>query len=146
MASPLPWKPETPATLPTPPFVTLSGIPNFRDLGGWPIASLPGHSVRRNYVFRCGEPTRATDEAVEKIRSLGIRHIFDLRSNPEIKQLKISGTSMGVTDWPGVERVYVPVFPEDAYDPVSMATRHADYQKGTKEVHHGQLCQRCSRF
>jgi len=134
MASPSAWNPETPASLPTPPFVTLSGIPNFRDLGGWPIASWPHHSVRRNYVFRCGEPTKATDEAVEKIKSLGVKHIFDLRSNPEIRQHQLSGRSAGVTNWPGVERVYVPVFPEDSYDPLSIATRHADYQKGTTEV------------
>lgn len=139
MAAPLAPHPETPAHLPTPPFVTLSGIPNFRDLGGWPIASCPNHSVRRNYIFRCGEPTRASEEAVEKIKSLGITHIYDLRSEPEIRNYQIASANAGITEWPGIERIYCPVFPEDSYDPVSIAARHADYQKGTKEVSQMEL-------
>lgn len=125
-------QPETSSTLPSPPFVPLIGIPNFRDIGGYPISSSPNLSVRRNYIFRCGEPTKASSEAIFKIQSLGVTHIYDLRSNPEIQKLQISGT--GVTDWPGIERVYVPVFPEDAYDPVSMAVRHADYLSSDADV------------
>lgn len=47
---------------------------------------------------------------------------------------QVSGNNSGITEWPGVERIYCPVFPEHAYDPVSMAARHSDYQKGTKDV------------
>lgn len=127
--------PGTPTTLPSPPFVHLHGIPNFRDLGGWPISGKPGKSVRRNFIFRCGEPTRATEEDIKKIQSLGITHVFDLRSNPEIKKLQVTGVSNGVvTSWPGIERVYSPVFPEQEYDPVSLAKRHAEYLTDKPEV------------
>jgi len=133
MASSVPH-PETPSTLPSPPFIPLTGIPNFRDLGGWPISSSDGKSVRRNYIYRCGEPTKATKEAIEKIKSLGINHIFDLRSEPEIQKLQVSEGSSGVVaSWPGVERTYCPVFPDDSYDPVSLAVRHANYFRGDAE-------------
>lgn len=124
----------TSSDLPSPPFIPLQGIPNFRDLGGWPIAGEPNKSVRRNLIFRCAEPTRATDEDIEKIKSLGVTKIFDLRSRPEIEKLQISGAAGVVTAWPGIERVYCPVFPEESYDPVMLAKRHADYQTEDGEV------------
>jgi hypothetical protein len=112
----------------------MNGIANFRDLGGYPIASNPNKSVRRNYIYRCAEPTKATEEDIAKIKSHGVTHIYDLRSNPEINKLQISGAAGVVTNWPGVERVYCPVFPEESYDPVSLAVRHADYHQGDAEV------------
>jgi hypothetical protein len=126
--------PETSSSLPSPPFVSMKGIANFRDLGGYTIASDQTKCVRPNFIYRCAEPTKATEEDIEKIKSLGITHIYDLRSDPEIKKLQISGSAGTVTDWPGVERVYCPVFPEESYDPVSLAVRHADYHEGTEEV------------
>ncbi|KAF2102836.1 hypothetical protein NA57DRAFT_32723 [Rhizodiscina lignyota] len=123
----------TSSTLPSPPFVHVQGIPNFRDLGGWPISGEPNKSVRRNFIFRCGEPTRATDEDVEKIKSLGVTNVFDLRSKPEIEKHQVSGAAGIVTSWPGIERIYSPVFPEESYDPVSLVSRHADYQTSNSE-------------
>lgn len=127
--------PGTPETLPSPPFVHLHGIPNFRDLGGWPIVGEKGRSFRRDFIFRCGEPTRATQEDIQKIQSLGITHVFDLRSNPEIKKLQIRGVSdAAAAPWPEIERVYCPVFPEQEYDPVSLAKRHEQYLTDNPEV------------
>lgn len=145
MATPLPAHPETSTDLPSPPFVHLKGIANFRDLGGWPISSSPTKSVRRNYIFRCAEPTKATEETIAKIKSLGITHIYDLRAAPEIKKYQVSsgeagaGAGDGVVNWPGVERVYCPVHPETSFDPVSMALRHADYLKAGDEVYSHSL-------
>lgn len=126
--------PETPLTLSSPPFVPLKGISNFRDLGGYPISSDPSKSIRRNYIYRCAEPTQATEEAIALIKSLGITEIYDLRSQPEIDKLQISGEAGAVTDWPGVRRVYAPVFPENSYDPESLAIRHAEYQNADSTV------------
>ncbi len=131
MAAP---NPDTLESLPSPPFVHLRGIPNFRDLGGHKIDDGDQFSVRRKYLFRCGEPTKATSETVEKIRALGVKHIFDLRSYPEIQRHQVSGAASGVIDWPGVERIFCPVFPDDSYDPVSLAKRYADYQDESREV------------
>ena len=96
--------------------------------------------MRRNYIFRCGEPTKASPEAISKIQSLGVTHIYDLRSKPEIQKLQISGSGTGVTNWTGVERVHVPVFPDDAYDPVNMAVRHADYLSADANVSIYYIC------
>jgi hypothetical protein len=130
MATPGPI-PQTTASLPSPPFVTMQGIANFRDLGGYAIASDPKKSVRMNYIFRCAEPTSATEQDITKINTeLKVTHIYDLRSNPEIEKLQVSGGKGKVVNWPGVERVYCPVFPETSYDPVSLAIRHADFHRG----------------
>src|SRR5271167_2451782 len=70
------------ATLPSPPFVLVSGVPNFRDLGGYAISQQESTwSIRTNFVYRCGEPSRITQEGIRTLQSLGISHIFDLRSN-----------------------------------------------------------------
>ncbi|CAK7234353.1 hypothetical protein SCUCBS95973_008906 [Sporothrix curviconia] len=127
-----PLNPETSTSLPSPPFVHLKGIPNFRDLGGYKVAG-SDLIVRRGYAFRCGEPTSATPEAIETIRGLGINHIFDLRSLPEIQKMQVAGTGPKTVDWPGVTRVFTPVFREESYDPVSLAKRHADYQSEGSE-------------
>jgi hypothetical protein len=129
VTTPLPTHPETSSDLPSPPFIHLKGIANFRDLGGWPISSSPKKSVRRNYIFRCAEPTKATEETIAKIRSLGITHIYDLRAAPEIKKFQVStlkGEGDGVVNWPGVERFYCPVHPEESFDPVGIVLRHSD--------------------
>lgn len=130
--------PGTPSTLPSPPFVTLEGIPNFRDIGGWPIAGQATKSVRRNRIFRCGEPTKATATDISKVKSLGVSCVFDLRSNPEIKSRlgsDVAGAGgQGAADWPGVERRFVPVFPDQSYDPVSLAASHKDYMSEDAQV------------
>ncbi|KJR89058.1 uncharacterized protein SPSK_06536 [Sporothrix schenckii 1099-18] len=124
-----PVNPETSTSLPSPPFIHLKGIPNFRDLGGYVVSSKSGTgTVRRGYIFRCGEPTSATPEAVDTVRGLGVTHIYDLRSLPEIQKLQVAGTGPKTVDWPGVTRVFTPVFRAESYDPVSLAKRYADYQ------------------
>ncbi|KIW06408.1 uncharacterized protein PV09_02861 [Verruconis gallopava] len=126
-------QPETPASLPSPPFVTMKGIPNFREVGGYPISNEPGKSLRRGLLFRCAEPTKATPEDLEVIRSLGINRIYDLRSMPEIRKHQVANVANGIAgapyEWEGIERVYAPVFPDESWDPVSMAVRHKEYQK-----------------
>lgn len=124
----------TSAELVSPPFVTLEGIPNFRDLGGWRIANQPVQSFRRSLIFRCGEPTKATDDDIAKIRSLGVTHAFDLRSNPEIHKRQVSSSEGTVTEWPGIERIHSPVFPDESYDPASLPARIANYTTDDSEV------------
>lgn len=135
MAAP---NPETPASLPTPPFVTMKGIPNFREVGGYPIKDQPGKSLKKDLLFRCAEPTKGTPEDIEKIKSLGINRIYDLRSLPEIKKHQVANVGTGNAgapyEWNGVERIYAPVFPDESWDPVSIAVRHKEYQKEGPEV------------
>jgi hypothetical protein len=116
----------------------MKGIPNFRAVGGYPITGQPGKSLRKGLLFRCAEPTKGTTEDIKTIKSLGINRIYDLRSIPEIKKHQVANAGTGNAGepykWDGVERVYAPVFPEESWDPVSMAVRHKEYQKAGPEV------------
>ncbi|KAB5550006.1 protein-tyrosine phosphatase-like protein [Coniochaeta sp. 2T2.1] len=125
----LPPPPETASTLPSPPFVAVRGIPNLRDLGGWPISSSTRTrplSIRRHYIYRCGEPTSAPPSTIGLLTSPPhrIATLFDLRSKAEIEGMQISGEQGRVVDWPGVKRVEIPVFDERA-DPAALAIKHA---------------------
>jgi hypothetical protein len=116
----------------------MKGIPNFRQVGGYPIGGHPNKSFRRGLLFRCAEPTKATSEDLKTIRSLGVTRIYDLRSKPEITKYQVSSVGSGTAgapySWEGVKRIYAPVFPEESWDPVSMAVRHKEYQREDAEV------------
>ncbi len=109
-----------------PPFIVVAGIPNFRDLGGYPIPSLAHHSIRREVIYRCAEPSRVTKDGITTMQRLGIARIYDLRSNPEIERNRAAGRG-GVVEWEGCERVFVPVFQDEDYSPENIAVRYADY-------------------
>ncbi|TGO89678.1 hypothetical protein BPOR_0098g00090 [Botrytis porri] len=75
-----------------PPFITVEGIPNFRDLGGYPLASGPtSHSVRQGVVYRCGEPQRVTEKGIATMQQLGITDVYDLRSQDELIKSAAAG-------------------------------------------------------
>jgi hypothetical protein len=80
-----------------PPFVTISGVINARDLGNYPSSLYPGKRTRPRLLYRSGELGGVTDEGLgchsnsvfwilksiigkEDIRRLGISTVFDLRS------------------------------------------------------------------
>lgn len=86
--------------LPTPPFVAVAGIPNFRDLGGYPVAASTSHSIRREIIYRCGEPSQVTEHGITTLNNLGITRIYDLRSLPEIERNKGRGRG-GIVEWEG---------------------------------------------
>ena len=120
---------SAPAELPSPPFITVDGIPNFRDLGGYPVTSSQTHSVRRKIVYRCGEPSMVTKDGIDMMQQLGITHIYDLRSNNEIERNMAAGRG-GVVEWEGCERAFVPVFADLDYSPEKVAVRYKDYSDG----------------
>jgi Tyrosine phosphatase family len=119
--------------LPTPPFINVANIPNFRDLGGYAISQLPKHSIRRNFIYRCAEPSRITSEGVSTLRSLGITHAYDLRSPKELERRNSTGLG-GITEWDGCERVFVPVFSAQNSSPEDLALRYKDYGSDGTEV------------
>ncbi|KAF5017686.1 hypothetical protein F66182_10360 [Fusarium sp. NRRL 66182] len=106
------------------PFHPISGLANFRDLGGrpLPIASRPGHTIKSGIVFRSAEPSRLTEDGVSALQDLNISHVYDLRSQPEIERF-----AAGVREWPGAQRVFAPVFLEDDYGPEAIAVRFQQY-------------------
>lgn len=119
-----------------PPFITVEGIPNFRDLGGHGLATPTTHSVRQGIVYRCGEPQNVTENGITTMQELGITHIYDLRSADELKKNAAAGRGR-VVEWEGCQRVFAPVFLEQDYSPEiiaeQLATRFRDYaSKGTE--------------
>jgi hypothetical protein len=122
-------------SVPTPPFIEVPGIANFRDIGGYPISSSPEtHSVRTSYIYRCAEPSRITTDGVSKLQSLGIKYIYDLRSIPEIKKLQEEEGRGEVVEWEGIKRVFAPVFEEKDSGPEGIALRFKNYTAGNPEV------------
>lgn len=128
------------STLPThPPWKSVPGIYNFRDLGGYPIQGSTGSvplprprprpsplpatapyspqpaQVRRNLIYRAAEPSRVTaDGMAVLVAKLNVAATYDLRSNPEIESLS---DTCPVIEIPGITRHFVPVFEEDDLSP-----------------------------
>jgi protein-tyrosine phosphatase len=58
----------------------ITTVPNLRDLGGWPT---PDGHVRSGVVFRSAEFSNLQGEDAEAFARLGIRSVFDLRTEAE---------------------------------------------------------------
>jgi protein-tyrosine phosphatase len=65
------------------PFV--EGCPNLRDLGGY--ATEDGRHVRWGLVYRASNLSRLTEKGIGQIERLGIRAIYDLRTEAEARKL-----------------------------------------------------------
>jgi hypothetical protein len=119
-------------TLSRPPFVTIQGVVNVRDLGNLPSTYRPGEITRSNCVFRSAELSSITDEGVyferhdcllsyrtegkARLKGMGITTVFDLRS--DIEMLKYNAP-IPVID--GVSILRAPIFKEEDYSPETMA-------------------------
>ncbi|KAF5649811.1 tyrosine phosphatase [Fusarium tjaetaba] len=99
---------------PSPQVVGVEGLPNFRDLGGYPSAKCPGRSVRRGLIYRSADPSRISELGIARLRQLRIAKVFDLRSHGEIEKSTKNGWGQ-IREWDQVPRVPVPVFPDDFY-------------------------------
>ncbi|KAK7413564.1 hypothetical protein QQX98_007573 [Neonectria punicea] len=111
-----------------PPFIPVAGLPNFRDIGGTPIAARSGHTIKPGIVFRSAEPSRVTDAGITVLQRLRIARVYDLRSTSEVAKY-----STGVREWPGAVRVFTPVFLDEDYGPVEIGIRLSYYSgEGTE--------------
>jgi len=61
--------------------VELNGVHNFRDYGGYALTG--GGRLRRGLLWRSGQHHEADDADLAAIDSLGLAHVFDLRSDRE---------------------------------------------------------------
>jgi len=92
------------------PFYTVDGVANFREIGGYQTStdSSPAPStVRKGRIFRSGELTYIKPSGAETLQSLGIRKVFDLRADVEIKDFNAAPVdlkSVGIN----VERIGIP--------------------------------------
>lgn len=72
---------------------------------------------------------------------LGITRVYDLRSAVEIDRSRGKMLLAGdwqPREWPGCERVFVPVFLDQDYSPEALAVRFGQYSHDSSEV--GVLC------
>lgn len=141
--------------LPSPPFIDVPGLPNFRDCGGYPVVPTSSSSssadgkdgddgrkkkmkkrvVRSGVVFRSSEPSMVTDEGISILRDrLGITHVYDLRSQAEIDHDVGDGGRHRVREWDGARRIFVPVFLLEDGSPEAIAVRYANFSKKSSEV------------
>ncbi|MFJ4792299.1 tyrosine-protein phosphatase [Kitasatospora purpeofusca] len=83
----------------------LASAPNFRDAGGYRTAD--GQWVRMGVVYRSGDLSKLTDQDLAKLRRLGVRTVFDLRTPGEQKTAPdripagataVNANVLGVTD------------------------------------------------
>ncbi|KAK7695400.1 hypothetical protein QCA50_000036 [Cerrena zonata] len=111
-----------------PPFVTIPGVVNVRDLGSYPTDQ-PGIITKPGLLYRSAEISSVTDEGKAKLQELGIKKVFDLRSDTEI--------SKWTTPCPEIEGIQViraPVFKIEDYSPEMMAKRFELYASGKTEA------------
>ncbi|KAH0337831.1 tyrosine protein phosphatase 5, partial [Aureobasidium melanogenum] len=130
-----------------PPFVNVTGIANFRDIGGYSTSSEQQQSIRSGLVYRCADPTKVQPDGLAKLKELGVKKVFDLRSVPEIskqgpewagvaveKQVfttRAEGdeTPVGADE---IERIWCPVFKDTDYGPEQVAIRFQYYASGSE--------------
>ena len=62
----------------------MESINNFRDFGGYETQN--GTNLKRGLLYRSGDLSKATDADLERIASLGIKTVCDLRSEGERKK------------------------------------------------------------
>jgi len=104
----------------------LRGIFNLRDLGGHATSS--GRRVRLGRVFRSDALHRMDDEDAAELARLGIRRIFDLRSDAEV----LKDVSVAVA---GATRIHVPLVTTtlSPFDP-EIDWRHLDLRERYVEM------------
>ncbi|MCX5381405.1 tyrosine-protein phosphatase [Streptomyces sp. NBC_00091] len=90
---PLPARPE--------PGPELSGVRNFRDVGGLPTTD--GRRVRPGRLFRSGHLAHATETDAEFLASLGLHTVFDFRNGAD---QALEGADV---ELPGVLNVNIPL-------------------------------------
>lgn len=98
-----------------PPFVDVQGVVNIRAVGGCRTTS---QKVKNSSLFRSGELSRITPAGKEKLLSLGVRKVFDMRSDVEIASY---GTTVPVIE--GLEIVRIPIAQEIGWDSASLQSR-----------------------
>ena len=79
----------------------LTGVRNFRDVGGLP--TVDGRKVRYGVLFRSGHLAHATEEDTRILARLGIRTVFDFRNAADIA---LEGPDV---ELPGARRLGMPL-------------------------------------
>lgn len=124
--------------LPTLPFYNVPAINNLRDAAS--SLHTPSGPIRTGILFRSAEVSKLSPSGWSALHSIGISHVFDLRSKPEVERgwagvvgPHANGTEDVRLGWmqgmqdAGVERSWVPVFKAQDYSPERLAERYVKY-------------------
>jgi protein-tyrosine phosphatase len=133
---------STSFTPPSPPFINVEGVANFRDIGGYAVtdagsgSSPSGSVVRRGFIFRSALPTKITPRGVKTlVEDLRVRTIYDLRSAIETRKAPLSSELFVLSSTPSssspvqeikVEVHHVPVVGDTEINPEQLARRSRD--------------------
>lgn len=111
----------------TPRWKNVDGIANFRDLGGFHSTESSNNNnklrtggLRPGLVFRCANTSTVTDKGVQELQQLGIKTVFDLRSESERERV-------GTARIPGLEVRWTPVFHNQDSSPAALAKRYSHF-------------------
>jgi predicted transcriptional regulator len=124
------------SSLPSPPFYNVPNINNLRDAALYPLQA-PNGSIRPGILFRSADVSKLGYAGWQAVHSIGVAHVFDLRSKPEVEKdvegVNGAGGKEVKPEWieamekAGVERTWVPVFKEADYSPEKLAERFVKY-------------------
>ena len=62
----------------------LAGARNLRDLGGY--STIDGRQIKKGMLYRMDHPKRARERDVEAVVALGVKTVYDLRSEKELER------------------------------------------------------------
>ena len=127
---------------PSPPFIHVEGVPNFRDLGGYPCHPPSSHfSPNKSYItrrftlFRSAQLTGISPNGTVTLsKDLKVRRLYDLRSEREIMK---GAKDTKPAEINGVETVFVPVFRDQDYSPEGLARKYKNYTDPDENEGHG---------
>ncbi|TFY78009.1 hypothetical protein EWM64_g6003 [Hericium alpestre] len=107
-----------------PPFVTIPGVHNVRDLGSYRTA-IPGQVTRPGYMFRSGEISSITDEGESQRYA-----IMAFSTSMQLITAEMLKYSTPIPSISGVNIVHAPIFKMKDYSPQMMARRFELYASG----------------
>ena len=117
-----------PPNIPSPPFIHVEGVPNFRDLGGYACPPPPGYPstsqyrVRPNILYRCATLAQITIQGSDTLtQDLNIGSLYDLRSTPETSRVG------AIPEIPGLFQHRTPVYETEDYSPQVLAKKYKWY-------------------
>lgn len=126
--------------LPSPPFMEIDGLCNFRDCGGYPIAGQPSKIVRLGVIYRSADPSTLTSKGVSQLRELNITRTFDLRSDREIQESSAHGWGQ-IMIWDPAVRISATIFADNDYEDAHRTQRdHNLKNEGDQVVQRSDYC------
>lgn len=134
--------PSSGNTITSPPFVHVEGVPNFRDLGGYPCSPpsstfdpQKSYLVRPLTLFRSAQPNNITSRGTLTVaKQLKVCRFYDLRSERETGSKTQSSKDLKID---GIEWVFTPVFRDEDLSPEALALKHKNYTSPDEDGGHG---------